>query len=133
MGTGKPATAGGGLDPDDDGTPPPLFKLAVSNGLGDSSSSSHTPGSTTTGLDKAAVTTPPAGHDPGDEQPVDLSRAGVLLGRIDTPALACYTEHGAVPYLTRGEWGGWLACVSGRSSSAELVALQPRLVSVHAH
>jgi hypothetical protein len=68
------------------GAPPPLFVLAHSNGGGLSSKEEE---------------------EKEEEQVADLSRAGVLLGWVDTPALACSTEHGAVPYMTRGRCLGW--------------------------
>jgi hypothetical protein len=73
--------------------PPPLFVLSHTN---------RAPAR----LDKEQEQEPqPATPDEEEEEDRegDLSRAGMLLGRVDTPALVCYTEHGAVPYLTRGE------------------------------
>lgn len=79
--------------------PPPLFELAHSNGGGGSS------------REEQPVTPEHDGVVPQEDGDVDLSRAGVLLGRIDTPALACFTEHGAVPYLTRGACHTECCCV----------------------
>lgn len=117
------AAAGGNSQGDDDGqvssafepSAPPLFLLAHDNGTG-------------TGLDapleeqeQGVHKTQPQQHDPAAPEHdledrgelVDNSRAGVLLDRVDTPALACSTEHGAVPYLTRGVCGRKGLCVVG--------------------
>lgn len=98
----------------------PLFVLAHSNGAAtgsdaDAAAASSTATTATTDHTKQLEeqerrqqqqpAMPEHDVDGGEKEEavVDWSRAGVLLGRVDTPALACYTEHGAVPYLTRGK------------------------------
>lgn len=81
----------------DGSSPPPLFTLAHSNGKEAMAEAQQGP-------DPDPVDLPSAQQEPQQvEEEVDVSRAGVLLGQVDTPALACFTEHGAVPYLTQGE------------------------------
>ena len=81
-------------------SPPPLFALAHSNGKAAIAEARAPP-------DPGPVDSPRAQQQQQQQleqlEEVDVSRAGVLLGQVDTPALACFTEHGAVPYLTRGE------------------------------
>jgi len=89
--------------------PPPLFVLSHSNGA---------PAILELKQEQEQEQQPATPDDDDDDEAdreVDLSRAGVLLGRVDTPALACYTEHGAVPYLTRGESFLWMDQATARA------------------
>ncbi len=90
--------------------PPPLFVLSHSNGA---------PAILELKQEQEQEQQPATPDDDDDDdeadREVDLSRAGVLLGRVDTPALACYTEHGAVPYLTRGESFLWMDQATARA------------------